>query len=502
MKKILNLSLFLVIIMSACSKQQSVQPKDTLMNRVKIERLNSAYTWGQEVKLTIDSLNVRGPGDVTIDFGSGLTLHPTRTDTNSVYFNVPYTLVNNTNIFNVIIGELKSNDDYLTLMQPHVSAVNSSSVQPGRTMTITGQYFNPVLANNQVQINTTFVTVVSATPTQLVVKADNSIISDQGNLTIITGNGLQTMAYGNYTVYRYLTPRSDFPGPARFGATAVTINGNIYFGLGKSKTTNLGLDDWWKYDPNADKWTQIANCPMATFIASSFSIGSKVYVGVSAGLMYYNAFFCYDTVTDTWKPVASFPGKYALFPMSFSSGQYGYLVGGTQVSSGSNGGNTNDVWRYDPASDSWQQLAPFPGLARDEAIVFTLNNKGYVIGGGAANGGSNPYQADAWSFDFATETWRQLAAPPQNVPRSEGFAFSLQNKAYVGGGKIKDGNVEPYVYEYDPMTDTWSIKEKIFDPINLFSAAASVNGTGYVITGEGYFNFDFAGSQRFFQFKP
>ena len=166
------------------------------------------------------------------------------------------------------------------------------------------------------------------------------------------------------------------------------------------------------------------------------------------------------------------------------------------------GGNTNDVWRYDPASDSWQQLAPFPGLARDEAIVFTLNNKGYVIGGGAANGGSNPYQADAWSFDFATETWRQLAAPPQNVPRSEGFAFSLQNKAYVGGGKIKDGNVEPYVYEYDPMTDTWSIKEKIFDPINLFSAAASVNGTGYVITGEGYFNFDFAGSQRFFQFKP
>ena len=88
------------------------------------------------------------------------------------------------------------------------------------------------------------------------------------------------------------------------------------------------------------------------------------------------------------------------------------------------------------------------------------------------------------------------------MPRSEGFAFSLQNKAYVGGGKIKDGNVEPYVYEYDPMTDTWSIKEKIFDPINLFSAAASVNGTGYVITGEGYFNFDFAGSQRFFQFKP
>jgi len=42
----------------------------------------------------------------------------------------------------------------------------------------------------------------------------------------------------------------------------------------------------------------------------------------------------------------------------------------------------------------------------------------------------------------------------------------------------------PYVYEYDPVVDSWTLKEKVFDPIKLFSAFTSVNGVGYVIPGK------------------
>lgn len=471
------------------------------MSRVKIEPLYSAYTWGDEVKLTIDSLTILNAGDITIDFGSNITLHPSRIDTTSVFFKVPNTLLNRSNLFNVIIDGLKSNDGYLALQPPSVSVVNNTSLIPGSTITITGQYFNPVLANNRVLLDTATLSVVSVTSTQLVVKGDNVSISDMGNLTIKTGNDLSTVVQGNYIVYRYLTPKNNFPGPARFGATAVAINGNIYFGLGKSQSTNNALADWWKYDPGADKWTQLANCPVASYIMNSFSIGTKAYVGMGTGTLYDTNFWCYDTSSDNWKSIASFPGTYTMFPVCFSSDKYGYIIGGSLDTPGAIV-RTNDVWRYDPVADSWQQTTSFPGLPRDEAIGFTLNNKGYVIGGAAQTGGSEPYIADAWSFDFGTETWKQLSMPPQNVARSQGFAFSVQNKGYVGGGTITDSGSLPYVYEYDPVADKWALKEKIFGPINLYSAFASVNGIGYIITGEGYFNWYFSGSQSFFQFKP
>lgn len=262
-------------------------------------------------------------------------------------------------------------------------------------------------------------------------------MSDQGNLTIRTGNDIQTIVQGIYTVYKYLTPRNNFPGPGRIGATAVTINGNIYFRLGKSQLTNTALADWWKYDPNADKWTQLQDCPAASYILNAFSIGARAYVGMGTGRLFDTNFWCYDTATGSWKSIASFPGAFTMFSVSFSSDKYGYIVGGGVDTPGVYI-RTNDVWRYDPVTDGWQQTTSFPGLPRDEAMGFTLNNKGYVIGGAAQTGGTGPYVADAWSFDFGAEIWKQLSIPPENVARSLGFAFSIQNKGYVGGGTITD----------------------------------------------------------------
>ncbi|TWJ03600.1 N-acetylneuraminic acid mutarotase [Mucilaginibacter frigoritolerans] len=389
----------------------------------------------------------------------------------------------------------------MTLQLPLVSGVSNTTLLPGSTITISGQYFNPALANNQVLLDTAVLSVISVTPTQLVVKGDNVSMSDMGNLTVKTGKDLVTVVQGNYGVYKYLTPKNNFPGPARFGATAVAIGGNIYFGLGKSQVTDYALADWWKYDPNADKWTQLASCPVASYIVNSFSIGTKAYVGMGSGLLFDNSFWCYDTSADTWKQIASFPGTYTIFPVCFSSDKYGYMIGGSQDTPNALT-NTNDVWRYNPVTDSWQQTTSFPGLPRGQAMGFTLNNKGYVIGGAAQTGGSDPYIADAWSFDFATETWKQLSMPPQYVARSAGFAFSAQNKGYIGGGLVTDEGGYPYVYEYDPVADSWTLKEKVFAPIKLFSASVSVNGIGYIITGEAYFGWYYAGSQSFFQFKP
>ncbi|TWJ03599.1 hypothetical protein JN11_01146 [Mucilaginibacter frigoritolerans] len=88
MKRILNLAIVLLTILSGCKKeggQQEAKSKEPAMTHVKIEPLYSAYIWGQEVKLTIDSLDIINPADISIDFGSNITIHPTRIDTTSVF---------------------------------------------------------------------------------------------------------------------------------------------------------------------------------------------------------------------------------------------------------------------------------------------------------------------------------------------------------------------------------------------------------------------------------
>jgi len=68
------------------------------------------------------------------------------------------------------------------------------------------------------------------------------------------------------------------------------INGIFYFGTGMHimQWSQL-LNDWWKYDPLADEWTHLNNFPGgARYCATAFSIGGKGYiscgVGTSAGL--------------------------------------------------------------------------------------------------------------------------------------------------------------------------------------------------------------------------
>ena len=46
----------------------------------------------------------------------------------------------------------------------------------------------------------------------------------------------------------------------------------------------------------------------------------------------------------------------------------------------------NDLWAYDPASNSWSQRADLPGAVRSDAVAFTLGGKGYVAAGESLNG--------------------------------------------------------------------------------------------------------------------
>lgn len=148
----------------------------------------------------------------------------------------------------------------------------------------------------------------------------------------------------------------------------------------------------------------------------------------------------------------------------------------------------------DSSSDilgDWSRASDFEGVARTEAISFTIDNTAYVGSGYDGTDRLSSY----WALDPATGTWTQKADMP-GVARSSAAAFAVNGKGYVGTGydgldKLRD------FYEYDPSADVWTRKADL-------PAAARYEATGFAIGDKGYITCGFDGNylKDLWQYDP
>ncbi|MDI9311802.1 MAG: kelch repeat-containing protein [Limnohabitans sp.] len=156
---------------------------------------------------------------------------------------------------------------------------------------------------------------------------------------------------------------------------------------------------------------------------------------------------------QTWTPIASLPGGYAVHHgFGFSAGGFGYLVGGVKQS-GTSEVDSNSVFKYNPTTNTWTQLADFPGTVRGYAIGDFYNGKAYFGFGESTSVGTFK---DLWVFDPATETWSQLASC--TCPgRSHPAFVALNGQIHVGMGGGTTSNLKDW-WVYNMSTNTWSQK--------------------------------------------
>lgn len=174
-------------------------------------------------------------------------------------------------------------------------------------------------------------------------------------------------------------------------------------------------------------------------------------------------------------------GHARVFSTSFSINGKVYLVGGQ-----SNYTGLADVWEYDPLADSWSQKNPFPGGMRGGAVSFAIAGKGYFMCGSNYAG---QYFQDVWEYDPATDTWLQKNNFPGNR-REEATGFVIGGKGYLGTGylEVVGPNSTFFVafsdfWEYDPVTDTWTMKALFPGSQRGWAVGAAVNGKGYIGLG-------------------
>jgi N-acetylneuraminic acid mutarotase len=100
----------------------------------------------------------------------------------------------------------------------------------------------------------------------------------------------------------------------------------------------------------------------------------------------------------------------------------------------------------------WEQLNDFPGIERDDAVSFVINNEAYC-GTGITIGWS--VLNDFHRLNLSNHTWSSIASMPVNASRQYACGFSHQQKGYVFGG-YKDGIFLNSLFQYDSQTNEWT----------------------------------------------
>ncbi len=128
-----------------------------------------------------------------------------------------------------------------------------------------------------------------------------------------------------------------------------------------------------------------------------------------------------------WNTIPDFPGTARDDAFGFTANGNGYVGTGLDVTFGLK----NDVWKYDPSTNSWSQAADFGGTPRQYTASFSIGLKGYVFGGIDLNG---VYQNDLWIYDAGANSW----APGNPLPgsgRSGAMGFALNGAGYITTGR-------------------------------------------------------------------
>lgn len=180
------------------------------------------------------------------------------------------------------------------------------------------------------------------------------------------------------------------------------------------------------------------------------------------------------TTEGNWILKSSFEGVARSEAVSFTIGSKGYIVAGYDGTK-----RLNDLWQYDADYDFWQQKAAFPGIARNAATGFAIDTKGYV---GTGYDGYNKLN-DFYEYNSATDEWTRRADFGGSA-RYSAVAFSINGKGYISTGF--DGNYLKDIWEFDPAdgaNGSWKQRVSMSGEKRMGAVAFVYNKKAYVCTG-------------------
>src|SRR5207248_720340 len=121
-------------------------------------------------------------------------------------------------------------------------------------------------------------------------------------------------------------------------------------------------------------------------------------------------------------------------------------------------------YAYDPDTDTWTPKASMPAAREGPGAALGPDGRIYVAGGATSY---QPLNLEA--YDPNADTWAELApipGPADHFPLVTGN----DNRLYAFGGR------SGFVWQYDPVMNSWTVGAPMLTPRGWLAAAALSNG--------------------------
>ncbi len=209
------------------------------------------------------------------------------------------------------------------------------------------------------------------------------------------------------------------------------------------------------YDPEAGRWRVYPN-PPADVDGGETSVGGP---GVWTGdeLVMWQDGLAFNPATQTWRTLAPYPGPRRAFPATAWSGDEIVVWGGCDASipqcDDLGQGLLNDGVIYNVEADAWRAMAPSPLAFGIHPVAAEADG---VVLFYAGNTGTGSDEVQAARYDLATDEWAALDAPPVEPRRYAAAAwtgrhFVIWGGEGAGGVWLGDGAA------LDPNTGVWQL---------------------------------------------
>jgi N-acetylneuraminic acid mutarotase len=249
------------------------------------------------------------------------------------------------------------------------------------------------------------------------------------------------------------------PGPREDHTWTVDPVGRVAYLFG-GRADGDALDDLWRYDLDADSWTQLeppAPRPEARFghvAAWDDTVGLVVWSGQKTADRFFDDLWIYDPTLNVWKEQPSegdLPASRYGSCGGFAPDHTFWISHGFTMDTG----RFHDTRVYDLAQGRWFDRTPDGSVPVDRCLhdCFWTASAGLVLYGGQTTGVKA--LGDLWALDPQSLTWTQQAAPP--LPARQLYAVATFNdRAYFFGGGDIDGGYLRDLWQLDVPSLGWS----------------------------------------------
>jgi len=255
------------------------------------------------------------------------------------------------------------------------------------------------------------------------------------------------------TKWQELQPAGNTPA-GRYYHGAAAANNKMYIFFGADGFGDVHSDSW-VYDPGNNTWAEITAGggpnPRQQHTATSIGVGWIVVFGGKEQWAFADAYaWIYNTADGTWTQGSGLPVGPRTYHNAVNINGNVYVFGGLD-----NGGYLNDMWNYDPDTDTWTEIdqgATLPSQRQIPEMASDLQNYFWLYGGEEGHG--RPFTNDLWEFDVTASTWLQLPDPPYTRLLTDAEMLG-DDDIVIFGGRDENNDQTSTTLNYNISSGSW-----------------------------------------------